>query len=70
MLFRRLRGADGWLDTKLHTTVMVGEGRPSTSFFFSPPAKNKEIRGCSPEPVLGPAFGRTRGPSMTIYERV
>ena len=40
---------------------MVGEGRPSTSFLA---AISKDVDG-GPEPVLGRAFGPTRGPTMT-----
>ena len=41
--------------------VMVGEGRPSTSFLA---AISKDVDG-GPEPVLGRAIGPTRGPAMT-----
>jgi hypothetical protein len=35
------------LDANRRFTVMVGEGRPSTSFFFPDRKETKEKRGCS-----------------------
>jgi hypothetical protein len=48
-------------DPPVDDTVMVGEGRPSTSFF----AVISKVVDDGPEPVLARAFGPTRGPAMT-----
>src|SRR5690242_17435347 len=37
-----------WILRSIHSAVMVGEGRPSTSFFFSSLPQKEETRGCSP----------------------